>query len=201
MSWWNTAYLNSPPWEIGAPQPEIVRLAQNDELVGNKVLDLGCGTCDNALFLARIGFSLVCFDISSLAIEKGKKKASELGVKMGFVVGDALQLREFFSESAFSTVIDSGLFHTLGDGERLTAAKEVGGVLTKNGRYVILCFSDKGIGGEYPRRISQKEIEETFSEIFLINYIMDSNIFRKIKTDKGTATETVKAYTVSMTKK
>lgn len=35
------AYTDAPPWEIGQPQPEIVRLAEQGEISGD-VLDIGC---------------------------------------------------------------------------------------------------------------------------------------------------------------
>ena len=42
-----------PPWDIGAAQPELVRLAAEGAIVGD-VVDLGCGTGDNALHLAAL---------------------------------------------------------------------------------------------------------------------------------------------------
>jgi predicted RNA methylase len=39
------------PWDIGAPQPEIVRLGEEGRIVG-QVLDVGCGTGENALHVA-----------------------------------------------------------------------------------------------------------------------------------------------------
>lgn len=201
MSWWETAYLHSPPWEIGAPQPEIFQIAENDEILGDKVLDLGCGPCDNAIFLAKKGLSITCFDISQLAIDKGKEKATIAGLKMRFIVGDALHLETFFSEGMFTTVIDSGFFHTLNDDDRPIFAKKICRVLAKEGRYFILCFSDKGEVGLYPRRVSKKEIIDTFSQMFYINYIKEAIIVRSMKAETGTLDVKVKAYLASLTKK
>ena len=44
------AYTGAPPWETGQPQPEIVRLAEQSDISGD-VLDVGCGTGENALYL------------------------------------------------------------------------------------------------------------------------------------------------------
>ena len=187
-------YKGSPPWDIGAPQPEIVRLVENNEIKKGRVLDIGCGLGDNSIFLAKRGFSVTCMDIVRLAIEKGEAKAREQGTKVDFRVGDALELDKYFGEEYFDVVIDSGLFHSLGDDERSLFANQVRRVLVNGGRYFMLCFSDKEPGSEGPRRISKKEIQKTFSKIFRINYIKDTFFAAKIH-GKG-----ARAYIVSMTK-
>lgn len=52
---WDASYHDdSAPWDIGAPQPAIVRLASEGAFTG-AVLDAGCGTGDNALHVAALG--------------------------------------------------------------------------------------------------------------------------------------------------
>ncbi len=194
MDWWESAYKGSPPWDIGAPQPEIVKLVENNEVPKGQVLDIGCGLGDNSIFLAKNGFSVTCMDIAHLAIDKGKIKAAKQKVKVDFRVGDALRLDEYFNEEYFNAAVDSGLFHTLSDHERPMFAKQIRRVLVTGGKYFVLCFSDKEPGNEGPRRISKKEIEETFSKMFRINYIKDVFFATKWNT-KGP-----KAYLTSMTK-
>ncbi len=58
----------------------------------------------------------------------------------------------------------------------------------------MLCFSDKEPGLEGPRRISKREIEETFAGMFRINYIKDGFFASKLHR-KG-----AKAYLSSMRK-
>ena len=43
MDSFEEAYQGAPPWEIGRPQPEVVRLAENGAFRG-AVLDVGCGS-------------------------------------------------------------------------------------------------------------------------------------------------------------
>ena len=51
---WDASYCDGPaPWDIGRPQPAIVRLASAGAFAG-AVLDAGCGTGENALHLASL---------------------------------------------------------------------------------------------------------------------------------------------------
>lgn len=194
MSWWDTAYGGSPPWDIGEPQPELVGLAARNEIPGERVLDIGCGLGHNSIFLSKRGYSVTCLDIASTAIEKAKENARNEKARINFVVGDALRLETYFSRGYFASVIDSGLFHSLDDEERPVFADQVWKVLEEGGSYFVLCFSDKETGKGGPRRISKRVLLETFSGLFRINYIRDAHLANRFFKDG------VKAYLASMTK-
>src|SRR5256885_15154192 len=54
---WDASYHDGPaPWDIGQPQPAVVRLASEGGFAG-AVLDAGCGTGENALHIASLGMS------------------------------------------------------------------------------------------------------------------------------------------------
>src|SRR5207302_11255421 len=67
---WEDAYKTRPPWDIGRPQPAFVELVQAGELNKGRVLDVGCGTGENALYLAERGFSVAGVDLSTRAIDR-----------------------------------------------------------------------------------------------------------------------------------
>ena len=172
-------YRKGPPWEVGHPQSAFVELMSNNELVVGKALDIGCGTGENAIFLAQNGFSVVGIDLIPSAIEKAKQKARKLGVAIDFSVGDALHLR--FPADEFDSVIDSGVFHIFDDKSRRVYIDQIAKVLRPDGGYFMLCFSEKeptDWGG--PRRVSKEEIEEVLAPNFEVNFIhetiLESNI-------------------------
>ncbi len=117
-----SAYGGTPPWDIGRPQPAIIRLAETNQITG-WVLDVGCGTGENLLYLAERGFVAMGIDGAPTAIKKARAKAKRRGLNAQFEVGDALNLS--VPERPFDTVIDSGLFHvfsirsTFSDGWRV----------------------------------------------------------------------------------
>ena len=104
----NDAYDDTPPWDIGRPQREIVRLAEAEEITGD-VLDMGCGTGENALWLADQGYDVCGIDAAPKAIAKAERKASGRGIDAAFLTHDAFDLGTL--DRRFDTVIDCGLFH------------------------------------------------------------------------------------------
>jgi SAM-dependent methyltransferase len=171
MGWFNEAYRGTPPWDIGHPQGEIVRLAQSGEIRG-AVLDVGCGTGENSLFLAAEGHEVWGIDSAPLAIEKARLKAKDRRLNAKFLVHGALDLPSIGRK--FDSVIDSGLFHVLSDEEREVFARGLARVLRPGGTYFMLCFSDKEPDGGGPRRITQAEIRQTFGGGWRINYIRET---------------------------
>ena len=110
------------PWDIGGPQPEIVKVAEAGLITGS-VLDIGCGTGENALFLATRGHAVFGLDGSAAAIELARRKAAERQLPVQFHVWDALELQRL--RQRFETVIDVGLFHVFDDQERRRYAESL----------------------------------------------------------------------------
>jgi 2-polyprenyl-3-methyl-5-hydroxy-6-metoxy-1,4-benzoquinol methylase len=168
MDFFEESYHGTPPWDIGRAQREFVRLEELGKISG-EVLDVGCGTGENALFLAGRGYDVWGVDSAPSAIERARKKAEERGIAITFLVKDTLKLHEI--GKTFFTVIDSGLFHTLSDSERPIFVRNLFEVLKPGGTYFMLAFSEREPGGYGPRRITKKEIQAAFSERWRINEI------------------------------
>lgn len=73
-------YERQGQWDIERPQPEIVRL-EKDGWIRGQVLDVGCGTADNALFLAEKGYDVWGVDIVVGAIGRARAKAREKTIR------------------------------------------------------------------------------------------------------------------------
>ena len=72
----NPAYRGTPPWDIGRPQPDFVRLEEAGEIQGS-VLDVGCGTGEHVLYLASRGHDAWGVDLAPLAIDIARRKSAE----------------------------------------------------------------------------------------------------------------------------
>jgi SAM-dependent methyltransferase len=166
-----SAYLGTPPWDVGRPQPAIVRLAETGQITGS-VLDVGCGTGENVLYLAEHGYAAAGVDGAPTAIKKARAKAKRRGLNASFEVGDALNLPT--PERQFDTVIDSGLFHVFSDDERPRFRESLGRVVRSGGTYFLMCFSDHQPGDWGPRRVTQAEIRAVFGDGWRVNSIEPS---------------------------
>ena len=162
-------YAGQPRWEIGRPQKAFIDVA--DRIVGS-ILDSGCGTGENAFFFASRGHKVVGIDFLEEPIRRAKQKATEQGLTATFLVIDALTLKDL--PEVFDNVIDSGLFHVFSDDDRRRYVDGLATVLKPDGRFFFLCFSDGEPGTHGPRRVSRKEIEDTFAEGWAVESIEPS---------------------------
>jgi ubiquinone/menaquinone biosynthesis C-methylase UbiE len=123
------------------------------------VLDVGCGTGENALHLASLGLSVLGVDVAETALAIARRKADDRGIAVPFEAADALQLESL--GRCFETVLDSGLFHTFDRKERTFYAASLASVTRPGATLYVLCFSDEGLDAG-PHPVSRKELEEAF---------------------------------------
>jgi len=184
VSFFNSAYLGTPPWDIGRPQGEFVKLEETGRILG-VVLDVGCGTGENTLYLAGRGHKVLGVDSAELAIKKAKQKAKQRGIDAEFKVRDALRLADLGRR--FDTAIDCGFFHTLSDGGREIFERNLASVLRNGGRYFMLAFSDDEPDWGGPRRVTKREIRDTFSAGWQVESIEKARFEDQLHGDGGRA--------------
>lgn len=169
---WDDIYQgNRAPWDIGRPQPAILRLADAGELI-EPVLDVGCGSGEHALLAATSGLAVTGVDISHLAIERARAKARGRGLSAEFLVGDVLALDRIERlDPPFRTVIDTGCFHTFPNADRPIYAASLASVVEGGGVLHLLCFSEHTPGTDGPRRVTQAELRATFARDWRVDRI------------------------------
>jgi cyclopropane fatty-acyl-phospholipid synthase-like methyltransferase len=190
----DSAYEGRLPWDIGQVQPVFKSLKKNGEIRGS-VLDIGCGTGENVLYLAIHGHEAWGIDASPNAIKTAKTKAEQRHLHAIFRVFDAFDLKNL--DKKFDTVIDSGLFHTFEDEERPFFVSSLKSILKSGGQYFMLVMSDRepdNWGG--PKRITKEDIRRTFDNGWRINYIREA----KFETMLKFHTKGAKAWLASITK-
>ncbi len=156
---WDASYHDGPaPWDVGQPQPAVVRLAGEGRFSG-AVLDAGCGTGENALHLASMGLSVLGVDVAETALAIARTKAEQRGIEVEFAVADALQLHGLGRR--FATVLDSGLFHSFQAEERAGYLTSLAAVTEHDGTLYVLCFSNDG-PDPGPHPVSRQDLRAAF---------------------------------------
>ncbi len=176
VSFYNSLNRGTSPWDIGRPQKEIVNLSEEGLIYGS-ILDVGCGSGANALYLASKGHQVSGLDSCPRVIEKARKDASLKHLRAKFILGNAL---DTFPLKQIDTLIDSAVYHIFSDHDRNKYRNNIHEVLKPGGRYIQLIFSENEPcewGG--PRRVERSEIQKAFRKNWRIEEIRDARFESK----------------------
>jgi methyl halide transferase len=165
----------TPPWDIGKPDFNLVQTVTTVPIAPCKALEIGCGTGDNAIWLAQQGFQVIGIDSSDIAIAKARKKAANSKVKPKFAVLNILKSR--VAEGPFGFVFDRGCFHTVDSAsERKMFAEQVHHYLGENGVWLSLIGNaDEQLLTEGPPRRTAKDIAGAVEPSFEILSLISSH--------------------------
>jgi SAM-dependent methyltransferase len=152
--------------------------AVSDGLIapGANVVEIGCGTGTNAVWLALQGFVVTATDVSATALAAARAKADEAGVAVRFLEASSPP-----QEGAFDVVFDRGVFHIFAtDGERDAFAAAAAAALREGGLWLGLHGSADGPPRDHgPPRLSVRDVaiavEPWFEILSLIDTVFDVN--------------------------
>lgn len=157
---WDASYQHGPaPWDIGRPQPCVVRLAASGAFTAS-VLDAGCGTGENSLHIAALGLPVLGVDVAETALAMARDKARARDLDAHFAVADALRLDRL--GRIFDTVLDCALFHTFDATERPAYAASLASVTQRDAMLYLLCFSDAA-PDTGPHPITEQQLRAAFT--------------------------------------
>jgi 2-polyprenyl-3-methyl-5-hydroxy-6-metoxy-1,4-benzoquinol methylase len=114
------------PWDGHVLPSRLQPLAA--ELVKGKALDIGCGTGDTSILLARQGWEVVAIDFVERALESARKKARAARVAVRFLRADVTRLGSYGVGGGFTLLCDNGCMHGLSDEQRDDYVREVSAV-------------------------------------------------------------------------
>ena len=156
---WDRRYVdNHLPWDSGKPDVHLSRFIEDSKIAPCKTLEVGCGTGTNAVWLAGHGFEVVGLDISPVAIERAKEKASAAGVNCQFLAADFMKDR--VPGGPFGLIFDRGCFHVFDEPRKQAqCARQVAELLEDDVIWLSLIVSTDGPDRDTgPPRISAEEI-------------------------------------------
>jgi len=137
---------------IGRWDDELVELIVGvlDLRLGQRVLDLACGSGDHAIRLSKLGLDVVGIDIATSLIAHCRAQAQQAGVSTRFEVGD---MRSLDHQGEFdAAVLLSGSFGFFDDATNLEVLRRLSGALRPGGRLLIDVFDPVDMVVRPPQR-------------------------------------------------
>jgi SAM-dependent methyltransferase len=122
-------------------------------------LDLGCGTGDSSIYLARHGWKVTGVDFVPRALDRARAKTADLSV--AFVQADVTHLTQAGIGADFQLIVDNGCLHNMSDGDRDAYVREVSAVTAPDALLLILAFLPGGRFGV--RGVDPAEMERRFA--------------------------------------
>src|SRR5262245_25806175 len=104
------------PWDGHKLPARLLELVE--ALPKGKAIDLGCGTGDSSIYLARHGWQVVGVDFVERALGTARAKAEAAKVSVRWLRADVTQLGQAGAGSGFTLLVDNGLLHLLSDAAR-----------------------------------------------------------------------------------
>ena len=134
--------LEEIPWNIETPPQLLVELVDSGKVQPCKVIDLGCGAGNYAIYLAGRGFEVTGVDCSPTAIRIARENAERKSVKCSFFVADVVDEMDEVNQT-WDFAYDWGLLHHIFPEQRQKYVDNVCRILNPEGKYLSLCFSEK----------------------------------------------------------
>jgi SAM-dependent methyltransferase len=168
MQWTERYEKNDLPWETGRHDVGLAAVVAEFPVKPCKAFEIGCGTGNNAIWLARQGFSVTATDLSDKAIAMAKEKGASQGQDIDFVSANILV--DPVPGAPFAFAFDRGCFHSFDSPEELTTfAHAVATSLSEGGLWLTLMGSTDGPARETgPPRRSAMEIASVVEPLFEI---------------------------------
>uniref|UniRef100_UPI0040570CC4 class I SAM-dependent methyltransferase n=1 Tax=Candidatus Electronema sp. TaxID=2698783 RepID=UPI0040570CC4 len=165
------------PWDSGRPASCLTELIGAWPKFDGKVLEVGCGTGTNSVWLAGQGLHVTGMDIAAGAVRLARQRAAENGVECRFIESDFLN--DPLEEGAFAFLFDRGCFHGMDEEHRALFARRAAACLERGGLWFSLIGNaDQPSQGDGPPRLSAGQIcaaVEPFFEILrLESFLLDS---------------------------
>lgn len=154
--------LGFVPWDGHPLATSLQELVEGEgALAPGAALDLGCGTGDTSIYLAKHGWRVTGVDFVAKAVDKASAKAETNKVAVNFARADVTRLSSEGVGSNFGLIVDNGCLHSMGAEDRDAYVREVTAVAARDARLLLVEFIT---GGSYGvPGVDPDEVERRFA--------------------------------------
>jgi SAM-dependent methyltransferase len=140
--------LGFTPWDGHPMSTTLATLVEGDVAgAAGSALDIGCGTGDNAIYLAKHGWRVTGVDYVAKPLDAARTKSRAAGVTVDFRQADATRLESAGIGADFTLIVDNGCLHGMSAEDRDGYVRGVESVIAPGGRLLIVAFTPGGSFG------------------------------------------------------
>jgi SAM-dependent methyltransferase len=155
--------LGFTPWDGHPLAQSLRRLVEGDgALPAGNALELGCGTGDCSIYLAKHGWQVTAVDYVPQALDKARAKADAAGAVIDFAGADVTRLSSAGLGDDFGLIVDNGCLHNMSDTDRDAYVREVSAMAAPGARLLIVAFAPGGRFGV--RGVDPSEMDRRFTQ-------------------------------------
>lgn len=172
FSHWDSRYQQqTTPWDSGLRSQELARVLDEHSIQPCRVLDAGCGSGTNSIFLAQRGFAVTGLDCSQHALDLGQEAALAAGVEVEWVCAD---LREWQLSEPFDLVFDRGCFHCVRRENSSAVAVDTLAKLCHKGSHLLVLTGNANEEREHgPPQLTENELRTELSTEFQVDQLRE----------------------------
>ena len=158
--------LGFVPWDGHPLAKSLTALVEGDggaPMGPGTALDLGCGTGDNSIYLAKHGWQVTGVDYVAKAVDKARAKAAANNVTVNFERADVTRLSSEGIGENFGLIVDNGCLHGMSDDDRDSYVREVTAVAAPDARLLLVEFvrgGSFGVPGIDPDEIERRFVKD-----------------------------------------
>jgi SAM-dependent methyltransferase len=167
---WNDMYrMGTPPWDSGAAEPELVALVENGTIKPCPVLELGCGTGADAVYLAKKRFEVTAVESSPIALERARARAEREEALLRLVLGDVF---DFTKKSApLEFIYDRGFYHSVRQKDLDRFLDMLWRITQPGSMYLVLAGNSNEKTEDGPPGVSEDEIRNELGRLFEFEHL------------------------------
>ena len=177
IQWWNEDVFKKGlfhptaglPWEIRHHDENLEKVFAGDWRESLSVLELGCGSGNDAIWFAKKGFNVTAVDISEKEINLAKEKSKGIS-NINYILDD---IYSFSTEEKFDIIYDRGCIHNNLSNLQNILFPKLYQLLKDDGKIIILTGNPNQKASKYvlPSVVYIQTIEINSQNLFKIKLV------------------------------